>query len=947
LPRLDKAKLEPIRPGSIAPALLRGLLLWIALGLVLLLLAPLKAAANPITDENALTGTPQSTWYRSHAALTTISGYATKSTVAPGEAIGFAVSTTRSYRVIIYRLGWYGGAGARQVACLPSCTTSTTGVARSTPAPNSATGQIDNNWPVQTGMSMTIPSNWTSGEYIAEYVVTSSGSGNNQARYSPFVVRSAAPQAQASKILVVVPQNTYLAYNKFGGTSAYINETNKSVYNKPHATKISLNRPYHTREWSNWDYPLTRFLEREGYDVSYVTDADVDTDPNILQQHQMAIVSGHSEYWTKNMRDGFQAARDNGVSLFFAGANDSFWQVRYEDSSCADNDTVCNTPGDRRTMVIYKMRSGDPVDPISDPALKTIRFRELNRSECEIQGRVQWLDPGYFPNDGYANMTVTSAGAADPWLQGSGLTTGSTIVGMAGTEFDSYWPTCQTPAAPKILFQYQSSQFPAEIDSASVRYQTPNSGARVFSSGNLHFPFTLDSWRWSPSLFTGIPAQDTRMQAFTRNVLADLQRPAPPSALNVSQAGGGVQTQVTARTDTRISSYKIYRHAGSGAFVPTDPGVTLVCQNASGSCADSPGSGTFRYAAVAVDQWGESEAALSSAITTGQATAVAVNDNATVSEDAPATAIDVLANDQDPGGAGKTVNSVTQPTNGTVVITGGGTGLTYQPTANYCNSPPGSSTDTFTYTLNGGSTATVSVTVNCVDDPVDDPPIAVNDSISLTEDSGPNTRTVTSNDTDTDGGPKTIISVTQAAHGTVSIASNQVQVVYRAAADYCNTPPGTSLDTFTYTLNGGSTATVSVTVNCIDDPADDPPIAVNDSISLNQDSGPNTRTVTSNDTDIDGGPKTIISVTQPAHGTVSISANMLQTVYTATSKTYCNTPPGTILDSFTYTLNGGSTATVSVTVNCASGTASAMRIDSGASRSSNDSTMTFGFPLLG
>ena len=69
----------------------------------------------------------------------------------------------------------------------------------------------------------------------------------------------------------------------------------------------------------------------------------------------------------------------------------------------------------------------------------------------------------------------------------------------------------------------------------------------------------------------------------------------------------------------------------------------------------------------------------------------------------------------------KTIGSASDPANGTVVITGGGTGLTYQPDANYCNTQPGGSPDTFTYTLNGGSTATVSVTVTCTpDDPVVD-----------------------------------------------------------------------------------------------------------------------------------------------------------------------------------------------------------------------------------
>ena len=76
----------------------------------------------------------------------------------------------------------------------------------------------------------------------------------------------------------------------------------------------------------------------------------------------------------------------------------------------------------------------------------------------------------------------------------------------------------------------------------------------------------------------------------------------------------------------------------------------------------------------------------------------------------------MLANDTDVDGGPKSVASVTQPANGAVVITGGGTGVSYTPNANYCNNPPGTAPDTFTYTLNGGSTATVSVTVTCAPD---------------------------------------------------------------------------------------------------------------------------------------------------------------------------------------------------------------------------------------
>ncbi|MEA2154406.1 MAG: hypothetical protein QOE11_546, partial [Solirubrobacteraceae bacterium] len=82
-----------------------------------------------------------------------------------------------------------------------------------------------------------------------------------------------------------------------------------------------------------------------------------------------------------------------------------------------------------------------------------------------------------------------------------------------------------------------------------------------------------------------------------------------------------------------------------------------------------------------------------------------------------ASAVTVLANDTDVDAGPKSVASVTQPANGTVAVTGGGTGLSYAPNADSCNSSPGGAPDTFTYTLTPGvSTATVSMTVTCVDD---------------------------------------------------------------------------------------------------------------------------------------------------------------------------------------------------------------------------------------
>ena len=100
---------------------------------------------------------------------------------------------------------------------------------------------------------------------------------------------------------------------------------------------------------------------------------------------------------------------------------------------------------------------------------------------------------------------------------------------------------------------------------------------------------------------------------------------------------------------------------------------------------------TFDYTLVP----GGSTATVSVTVTCVDDAPVAVDDTATVIEDDPATTIDVLANDTDVDAGPIAVDAVTQPTNGTVVITNGGAGLTYEPDADYCNDPPGATPDTF------------------------------------------------------------------------------------------------------------------------------------------------------------------------------------------------------------------------------------------------------------
>ena len=282
---------------------------------------------------------------------------------------------------------------------------------------------------------------------------------------------------------------------------------------------------------------------------------------------------------------------------------------------------------------------------------------------------------------------------------------------------------------------------------------------------------------------------------------------------------------------------------------------------------------------------------------------VAVDDATTVAEDDAATAVTVLANDTDVDGGPRSIASVTQPADGTVVITGGGTGLTYTPDADFCTTPPGTTPDTFTYTLTpGGSTATVAVDVTCADDA----PVAVDDAATIAEDASATAVAVLGNDTDVDGGPKGIAAVTQPADGTVVITGGGTGLTYAPDPDFCSSTP----DTFTYTLNGGSTATVSITVTCDDDAPD----AVDDAATVAEDAGATAVDVLGNDTDADAGPIAVASVTQPANGAV---VNHGSDVGYTPDADFCTGPPGTTPDTFTYTLNGGDTAIVSMTVTCA------------------------------
>ncbi|MGI8573097.1 MAG: N,N-dimethylformamidase beta subunit family domain-containing protein [Solirubrobacteraceae bacterium] len=467
-------------------------------------------AANPIQIENAKAG--DSYWTAAtRNPGTAIEGYTSTNSVRPGQSIGFHVSTSRAarYRIEIDRLGWYGGSGGRRVTCLvgssldPTCATDKPGVHQpAAPPPDPVTGRLDAGWS-QTD-KLAVSTHWTSGYYLAVFRLTS-GPSAGQTGFTPFIVQ--APTGDHAAILVQVPDNTWQAYNTWGG---------ENLYTSPRAVKVSINRPYALAGPTaagagrggglfNWEYPLVRFLERGGWDVSFATDDDVDQDPSILLHHALDMTAGHDEYWSKPMRDGWEAARAAGVNLAFMGANTGYWQIRYEDAG--------------RTIVSYKYSP----DPDPDLTNKTVQFRQLPvpRPECALEG-VQF--GGNVSYGQYFDYTIDPGGAKDPWFTGSGLLTGAVLAGLVGYETDTVAPRCHVPPVTPLLSSYGPPPAVGKpsVTAESVRY-TACSGAEVFSAGSLQFSWGLDAWRapsyWQSGLPPPPPASPGLQQAMTRALL--------------------------------------------------------------------------------------------------------------------------------------------------------------------------------------------------------------------------------------------------------------------------------------------------------------------------------------------------------------------------------------------------------------------------------------------
>ncbi len=434
--------------------------------------APGKSTA--VWSENLRPGT--TAWDRGPiGADSNISGYGLPFSLQGGDTLHLFVSARRGpVSITIYRLGWYGGSGGRQVELHSGLTAADQGSCTA-PLP----GPSVCNW---SETDRFVIDGWLPGVYIAKFADVL-----GRARLFPFVVRSSTSAA----FTVVLPFATYQAYNQWGGSSLYggPGATRQESYAN-RAVKVSFARPFSNvivqGPFLGVDYMLVRWLEENAYDVNYITDYDFHLGVGVDQEARGWLFTGHSEYWTWPMWLRANAGRDQGISLGFLGGNDIYWLSRFE--------TVRVNDLDAPVLVCYRDANRDPLGATAE--LSTVLFRSPpnNTPENALIGVMS--SPPTLVKGSPIDLIV--ADASDPLMAGTGLTTGEHIPRVAGWEADRTVDNGLTPPGIRVLFE---SPYISGVDSAtpgvmqSTVYKWQPSGALVYASGEPGFAWGVETYR--------------------------------------------------------------------------------------------------------------------------------------------------------------------------------------------------------------------------------------------------------------------------------------------------------------------------------------------------------------------------------------------------------------------------------------------------------------------
>jgi hypothetical protein len=453
-------------------------------------------AAAWLVAENLKPGT--ASWKLSGAQTPDgIMGYGNLVQAVSGQTVNLYVSTRApTFHVESYRMGYYGGAGARLVwrsAEVP-------GLVQPTCPVTAATNMVSCDW--SPSLTFVIDSKWVPGQYLLKLV----GAGGQQS-YVPLIIWDPASTATYVIMSGVLTDD---AFNSFGGFDLYQGATSCAPQVYPCSTRarvVSFDRPYlegnGAASYLQLVYPLTRFAEENGLDVTYWTDIVLARRGNLLTNHKVLISAGHDEEWSLQMRQAAQTAAGHGVNLIFLGASPVLRKVRLQPSSL----------GPDREMVNYRDPQGDPFYGVDNADVSQNWWAQLpaNLPERRIVG-ADYI--GYY-NDGVFPLVVSEP---ESWLfSGTGLAADATIPGVFSGDFQAYEPSqSDNPPGVEILsHSHVTVSGHPDLGYADTTYYTmASSHAGVFSTGTIG---------WTPALAdcapntTDCPAQ--LMRTLTGNLL--------------------------------------------------------------------------------------------------------------------------------------------------------------------------------------------------------------------------------------------------------------------------------------------------------------------------------------------------------------------------------------------------------------------------------------------
>ena len=229
-----------------------------------------------------------------------IEGYFNTTSVQCGQSAKLTLVGAKNARVEIYRMGYYKGAGARQIDSLS----------------------------IKSGWKFSASDKYLPGQYLFKLIAE-----KRAASFLPLVISNPDIDSDLTFISSVL---TWQSYNQWGGYSMYKGPDGKR---ETRASQVSFLRPYDgdgSGQFQYMEFPVIKSAEKLGVSINYATDFDLDSNVHLLGKTKSIVLGGHSEYWTTKMRDAGEAAVDSGVTLIVLGGNTAYNRIdvnKYEISN--------------------------------------------------------------------------------------------------------------------------------------------------------------------------------------------------------------------------------------------------------------------------------------------------------------------------------------------------------------------------------------------------------------------------------------------------------------------------------------------------------------------------------------------------------------------------------------------------------------------------------------